>query len=406
MTFIGAILWLPLVLGALLLAVPTVVFAIECLLALLPIPAASETDGDGSNNVELSATRFVVVVPAHDESLGIARTLEALLPVVQASAWQGRVLVVADNCTDDTAIVARRAGAEVIERQDSARRGKGYALAFAAEHLAQEPPDVLVFIDADCIVEAGAIQMLVHDAAKHGRPAQGDYTLVARDDSPNAAISSFAFLVRNRVRPRGLAQLRGPCGLFGTGMAMPYALFQSLPDAEGHLVEDMWLGVACALAGRAPRFVPHARVVSDAAPADEATKAQRTRWEHGHLSVLTHDVPRLLRSGQRDAVLLGLDLSVPPLALLVALHIGYLLLTFALGSWGSFSAPFTLTASSLAMLVVGVAAAWFAAGREVLPMRTALSIPKYVLWKLPIYAGVLRRRATTWIRTERESHDP
>src|SRR4029077_10387036 len=74
--------------------------------------------------------RFDVVVPAHDEALAI----EGVVANLRKLDWPAdgfRVLVVADNCTDTTAALARAAGAEVLERNDPTRRGKGYALAFA-----------------------------------------------------------------------------------------------------------------------------------------------------------------------------------------------------------------------------------------------------------------------------------
>ena len=72
-----------------------------------------------------------------------------------------RLLVVADNCTDHTAAVARAAGAEVLERRDAERRGKGYALAAGVDTLRAGPPDVVVIVDADCRPAAGAIDRLV-----------------------------------------------------------------------------------------------------------------------------------------------------------------------------------------------------------------------------------------------------
>src|SRR5438105_1471528 len=95
------------------------VLTVEALAALLPRrrrPAAAAC-----------RPRCAVLVPAHDEEAGVGRTLEA----VRAQLAPGdRVLVVADNCADRTAAVAAAAGADVAERRDPARRGKGYALDF------------------------------------------------------------------------------------------------------------------------------------------------------------------------------------------------------------------------------------------------------------------------------------
>src|SRR3954468_13749647 len=99
------------------LLVPLAVLPVEGLAALLPRRRAAAADGP--------RPRCAVLVPAHDEEAGIARTLGDLLPQLGPG---DRLVVVADNCADGTAAVARGAGAEVLERTDPDHRGKGYAL--------------------------------------------------------------------------------------------------------------------------------------------------------------------------------------------------------------------------------------------------------------------------------------
>lgn len=372
------------------LAIPAFIFTAECLLAMLPPRRVSRPRSDA---------RYVVIIPAHDEERGLGETLERLEASVDDA--RGSVLVIADNCTDRTAGVARAHGVRVLERFDPDRRGKGYALAYAVATLAETPPDVLVFVDADCLVEPGSIDVLVDACMASGRPAQADYVLEPADDSPRAMIGALAFLVRNRVRPRGLARVGGPCGLFGTGMAMPYGLFTSLPNAEGHLVEDMWLGVACALMGRAPEFCPEARVTSRGASGDDAARAQSTRWEHGHLGVMRTHVPRLLAGDTPSAVALGLDLAVPPLALLVGLELALFVPTLVFALLGFSALPLAIVVRSLFLVGASVLLAWFVFGRSTIPARALLGIPRYVLFKIPVYLRFLREKQTRWVRTDR-----
>src|SRR5205085_6347229 len=82
--------------------------------------------------------RVAVLMPAHNEAAGIAASLATVTPQLVAG---DRLLVVADNCVDDTAAVAAAAGAEVVQRRDTTRRGKGYALGFGLRHLAPDPPE-------------------------------------------------------------------------------------------------------------------------------------------------------------------------------------------------------------------------------------------------------------------------
>ena len=128
------------------LAIPTFVFSAQCLAALF----YRESRGVLSRPEGL---RVSVVIPAHNEEAGIEATLQALRDEL---SFDDRVLVVADNCSDRTVELARAQNAEVIERKDPDRRGKGYALAFALEHLAQDPPDLVVILDADCRLQPGS----------------------------------------------------------------------------------------------------------------------------------------------------------------------------------------------------------------------------------------------------------
>ena len=153
-----------------LLAVPAATFATQCLLGSLPRRPRPPAED--------ARLRMAVVVPAHDEAAGIAGTVRDLLPQLAAG---DRLVVVADNCADDTAAVARAAAAAggatattVRERHDAARRGKGHALAHALAHLDAEPPDVVVFVDADCRIAGGSLRGLAAFAAAARRPAQAE----------------------------------------------------------------------------------------------------------------------------------------------------------------------------------------------------------------------------------------
>jgi cellulose synthase/poly-beta-1,6-N-acetylglucosamine synthase-like glycosyltransferase len=115
------------------LSVLSYVLAALCALAALPVGvllAQVLLAYGGSRAHAVAAPRrpgadVAVLIPAHNESAGIEATLRCLQAQLRAG---DRVLVVADNCDDDTAAVARDAGAEVIERIDAIHRGKGFAL--------------------------------------------------------------------------------------------------------------------------------------------------------------------------------------------------------------------------------------------------------------------------------------
>lgn len=381
MTALAAILLAP-------FAVLTVFFAVEVLAGL---PMWSEEQR------RLSGASAVIVIPAHDEELVIGETARRL---TEALGDGMRVLVVADNCRDATADLARASRIEVIERNDPGLRGKGHALAFAVDHLTADPPGVLVVLDADCSIDTASLRALVENAAATGRPSQAINLLKPdRDASPLVQLSTFAFMLKNLIRQRGLQRLARRVHLTGTGMAMPFELFQASAHVRSSIVEDLALGLDLADQGRAPQLVTNAFVWSDSST-EQGTLIQRRRWEGGFLATAARYGPRTLLRGN---VLAALDLMVPPLALFAALNVAALavvaVLTLAFhADWW----PVVVQTGLLALAGLAVFAAWLREGRRFVSLGVLARVPLYVLWKIPLYLGLARRGAPAeWLRTGR-----
>ena len=375
--------------------VPVLVLFVQVLVAATGRAKPATAGGRG---------RLAVVMPAHDEALGIAATLRALIPQL---APGDRLIVVADNCSDDTAIVARREGAEVIVRTDVTRRGKGYALDFGVRHLESAPPDIALIVDADCEITPGALERLATTCASTGRPVQALYLMYAPPTAGlKTRIAEFAWVLRNQVRPLGLQRLGLPCQLMGTGMAFPWECLRTSALATGHIVEDLKLGIDLARTGQAPLFCPEALVTSRFPDSASGLQSQRTRWEHGHLGVIFRDAPRLLLESvlhrRLDLLALALDLSVPPLALLALQLLLVWLATLALYALTAAAVPLELATLGVVLFGVAVIAAWWRFARHVVSLASLALAPVYVLWKIPLYAKFLVSRQIDWVRSRRD----
>ncbi len=376
---------------------------VECMAACLSTVPYQKRYDDGDIQ-DIKDKKVTVLVPAHNEETVIRSTLLNLKTELKN---QHELVVVADNCTDATAKIARTLGATVIERYDTNLRGKGYALDYGLRYIESQSPDVVVFVDADCIVAKGAIEQLSQVAITTQRPVQATYLMEKpKSSSPKESVSAFAFKVKNLVRPYGLAKLRMPCLLTGTGMAFPMNAIRSVDLANANLVEDMKLGFDLSIAGYPPLFCPQATVTGILPSQQQAAKSQRTRWEHGHLQTLLNYVPKLLKASIKqkriDLFVTALDLCVPPLSLLVvfwSLLMGLSLLAAILGSW----MPLTIASSAGCLLIIAILSAWNRFGRKDLPLVELLAIPVYVLFKIPLYLKFLIRPQNSWVRTERDS---
>lgn len=382
-----------------LLLVPAVVVLVEVAASVLP--------GRPRPGSRRERPRIAVLVPAHDEHLMIAGTVEAIR---RELASGDRVLVVADNCSDGTADIARSAGAEVIERFDRDKRGKSYALGFGMRHLRAAPPDIVIVIDADCKADPGSIEAIGRLAFETGRPVQALYGLTppCGDARPSSAfaLADFAFKVKNQLRAEGLSRLGLPCQLMGTGMAFPWDALQAVDLESGELAEDLVLGLDLARAGYPPLFAPEALVTSPHPESLEGRRSQRERWETGHLSAIWRRAPGALLTAATTLnvplLALAVDAAVPPLAfcvlLLSSLFAAALPVALIAGHW----LPLALAALGLALIAAAVLVAWGRVGKDNLHFTDLARAPVYIVSKLPIYLGALRGKTIAWVRSKRD----
>jgi hypothetical protein len=385
-----------LLLVAALLAVPVLVLAVQVAAALgfRPSPPGAAP----------GRPWVAVLVPAHDEAAVIAPTLKGIQAQLSA---QDRLLVVADNCADATAEIARSLGAEVLERQDPVRRGKGYALDYGIRHLEVAPPEVVIVVDADCTLGDGTIDTLAWQCAASGQPVQALDLMEAPEGAGlRTRTAELAWLVKNLVRPLGFLRLGLPCQLMGTGMAFPWPLISRASLATGHVTEDLKLGLELARAGSPPLFCPQGLVTSRFPADGAAQQAQRARWEGGHLGLLAGEAPRLLVAAVRERngplLALALDLTVPPLALLCLLLPAVAGLAGLAYTLGGPLLPLAVALGAAGLLVFSLLAAWWRFGQAALPPGDLPAVLGYALGKLPLYLKFALGRQVEWIRTKRD----
>ncbi len=380
------------------LAVPTVVFAIEICAAFFlarrhQAPPMARRRGT-----------VAVLIPAHDEAKGILATLNDIKPQLRPT---DRLLVVADNCTDDTAAVAASAGAEVTVRSDLTKIGKGYALDWGLTHLASTPPDIVIMIDADCSVTTGTIDRLGSVCEQAQRPVQSLYLMTApAGPKINHQVAEFAWRVKNWVRPLGLGALGLPCQLMGSGMAFPWALIRWAELSSGVIVEDLKLGLELASAGHPPVFCPSAIVTSTFPTSAHGARMQRHRWEQGHVGLILTKAPPLLYAAMSQRSLstlaLALDLIVLPISLLGLCLFASLAASSVLAVMVGVTTAFAISTTCVAIFMFAIAMAWFAYGRVILPPKSFALIPAYVATKIYLYGTVLLgKRVSRWVRADR-----
>ena len=377
--------------------VPCLVFFLECL-------AAFFAGASSPNYIDRPRPKTTVLIPAHNEAEQIKEVIEVLQTQVTE---QDRIIAIADNCHDNTAELARAAGATVLEREHKTDRGKGYALDYAMQQIKSDPPEVLVILDGDCLIEPNTIRNITCKAIATGRPVQATYLMEQPEDpSLKDNISMFSIKVKNLVRLLGLNRLGWHSLLTGSGMAFPWELISQVSLAGSKTTDDMQLTVDLALNGTTPVFCENAMVMGRLMK-DKDAQSQRSRWEHGHLEMILVEVPRLLKgfvaTGRWAALGLALDILIPPLSLLVMAWFVVTVAVLAVTVLTSISiVPMAIVGVAGSFLLAGVLLAWLKFGRAELPLQNLIAVPFYVLSKIPIYLKFLVKPQSRWLKTERD----
>ena len=266
--------------------------------------------------------RFAVIVPAHNEEAVIARTLASLNGIDYPRALFD-VHVIADNCDDATAPIAREYTPLVHERTDRTAMGKGQALRWLFDRLPADAYDAFAVIDADSVVSPNFLSAM-NDRLESGCLAvQSEYGVLHPERSWVSSLRAVAFCLLHRARRSGLSALGASAGLAGNGMVFDATLRQAREwDAFG-VTEDLELNAKLAVAGVKVGFAPEASVLGEMPATLAASRGQNMRWERGRLSLARRYAPRLIagafRSRDRSKLASGLDLLVPPLSVIALL---------------------------------------------------------------------------------------
>ncbi len=358
------------------------------------------------------SVRFAFVIPAHNEAFGITETISSLRSV-DYPRHSFRVVVIADNCADDTAAVARSAGAQVIERTDDARRSKGFALSDVLPLvLADRWVDAVVVVDADSVVTPNVLALCAGRIASGEEALQVRYGIRNPDDSWRTQLLAVAFACFHDVRSAGRETLGLSCGLRGNGMVFTRRALEVAPHRAASLVEDLEHGMDLADAGIRVAYVEGASVLAEMPTTDEGSRSQRDRWERGRAALRRRAVA-MLGSGvrYRDAcrVDLATDVLVPPLGTVAALTLGS-----GVVAVGTSLLRRRIDASVLpaAVAAVGlgshVAAGWRASGTGWRGLSALARVPGYLLWKVHGRSSApdVGASASPWVRTLRNSEHP
>ena len=374
------------------------------LLSTLRIAVAGP-ERDGGNAAALP--RLLFLVPAHDETLLIEGCVRSIL-AMDYPADRREVVVIADNCTDGTADLARTAGATCLERADTERRGKPWALAWALERVDLGAFDAVVIIDADSLVDPSFARAMARHSPLAQRAVQGSHAVRNPGDSAMTRMAA----VLSTVFYRYMYPLRARAGLSvpltGNGMCIGSSILRERGWRAFSIAEDTELYVDLTRAGHRIEVEPDAIVRSQEARELKQGKTQRTRWRAGRIAILRRLGPEVARArdlGFRQKLDILGELLVPgPLVHLGAvLLLGIPLLVLDLPGAGILGVLLALPVVRLAMYtLLAIRDQPDPAGT----VRAFLFLPVYLAWRMGMEVVALGTDGDRrWIRTERHAEE-
>ena len=285
---------------------------------------------------EATLHRYAVLICARNEQTVIADLIGSIKHQTYPCGMV-HVFVMADNCTDQTAAVADRAGAIVYSRRNSEQVGKGYALQALLVHIREDYPDVF---DGYFVFDADNILSKTYIESMNQTFSQGYDIVTSYRNSKNYGFNWISagyalwFLRESRYLNHARFLLGTSCAVSGTGFLFSRDVAHEIVDWPYHLLtEDIEFSVEQIVSGKRIAFCPDAELFDEQPVTFRQSWTQRLRWSRGYLQVFRRYGGKLIRSiFQGSFACYDMAMTIMPAFVLSVLSIT---LNLVLGVWGA-----------------------------------------------------------------------
>ena len=389
---------------ALLIAYLAIPFS-SWLVTLIRAAARAKKRAEPDTDTRDPSTRLLFLVPAHNEAAVIGRCVESLLAQVYP-AGMFSVVVVADNCDDDTESVAGGLGAECLVRHDRDNPGKPQAIAWALAEIGDLSPwDACVIIDADSEVAPDFAGALASFAPLSNKVLQAYYGISNPRRSWLTRLARLLGRARYEVEYPLKSRADLNCPLTGNGMCIGTEILGEHGWTAFSLTENWELYADYTAKGIRIDLAAEARLYALESESLSASRTRRSRWLRGRAHVLRKygwPIWRSTRIGWAQKLDAIAELAtLPPTVHASAagmLGIGLIAtLDSSVARWLGTVALLTLVPLATASVV--------SLAKDPEPFKTAtalLLLPFYALWRAVLLVEtLLLHRESVWRKTER-----
>ena len=252
--------------------------------------------------------KFMAIIPAHNEEAVVANLIESLKNQNYNKDLYD-IYVIADNCTDNTARVAREAGAIVYERFDNTKKTKGYALDWFLQQKIQEDADydAVCIFDADNIVDKNFIKNMNKKLCQGEEVVQGYRDI--KNPTDNWITAGYALFYWTMHRMYHLARYNiglSPL-LNGTGFMVKFDVVKPNGWETQTLTEDIEFSLKQIIQGRKLGWATDAIVYDEQPTSFKQSWSQRSRWTVGHMQCLKTYTGQLYKAVKEHKTLMNFD---------------------------------------------------------------------------------------------------
>jgi len=332
-----------------------------------------------------SRRRYIIVVPAHNEEAIIARLLESIRNL-DYDPRNFKVYVIADNCTDMTARIARQYGADTLVRSDEARKGKGFAIEWALRMIDPASFDAVVIADADNIIDPGFFRGLDQVMDRGIRAVQCNNCLANSDESFFTRVIHLSRTINNILYHQAKYKLGLFSYLMGNGMCFTTSLLREHPWRTGTMAEDYEYYAVLAGHNEPVGFAVDARLYHQESKGLKAASRQRLRWSSGRFQIARKFGFGLFMQGIGERNFKIIDASFPLLLPNLSLMVNMTAVTLAIAFVIHYFHPVPYVIAWL-MMLIALQLAYFISGMYLAKMPVfsflfALCFaPFFLLWK-------------------------
>ena len=255
--------------------------------------------------------KFAMIVAAHNEEVVIGKLIESMLNQDYPRELFD-VFVIADNCTDNTAKIARKYGVYVYERFNKEQKGKGYALEWIFNKIfnMQKKYDAVAIFDADNLVSKNWCKEINSKMLDGYKVVQGYIDSKNPNDSWIATSYSIAFWTQNRMYQLARANAGLSNQIGGTGFAIDTKVLQEFGWGATCLTEDLEFSCKLILNGEKVGWA-HDAIIYDEKPLTlKQSWVQRRRWMQGFTDVASRYFFKLLKKGIKERKWFVLDCAL------------------------------------------------------------------------------------------------